>query len=54
VMNTAIAGPDFTLNSTRQIPLRSFGISFSYKFGKLEFKKQRREDSNDMPVMDGN
>lgn len=30
--------------SQRQVPNRWFGISLSYKFGKLEFKKDRNED----------
>jgi ferric enterobactin receptor len=32
--------------SSRQVPYRSFGVSFNYKFGKLEFKKSK-EDDND-------
>lgn len=39
-----------TWNSTsynlRQIPLRSFGVSFTYKFGKLEFSKKKDENDN--------
>jgi outer membrane receptor protein involved in Fe transport len=40
---TEVTGQGFMLNSTRKIPYRSFGISFMYKFGKLEFKKDKEE-----------
>ena len=32
--------------SVRQIPLQSFGVSFMYKFGKIEFKKEKNNDDN--------
>ncbi len=37
---------NFNQTSLRQVPFRSFGITLSYKFGKLEFKK----DKEDQPV----
>ncbi|WP_158559271.1 TonB-dependent receptor domain-containing protein [Deminuibacter soli] len=43
---TAIRGTGFTQNTLRQIPFRSIGISFTYKFGKLSFKKEE-EKHND-------
>jgi ferric enterobactin receptor len=43
---TQVTGQQFVLNSLRQLPFRSFGISFSYKFGKLEFKKEKEENGN--------
>jgi ferric enterobactin receptor len=44
---TETVGQNFTLSSVRELPYRSFGINFTYKFGKLEFKKQKEvEDVN--------
>ncbi|GAC1303908.1 MAG: outer membrane beta-barrel family protein [Mucilaginibacter sp.] len=45
-------GPNFHTSSLRQIPLQSFGVSLTYKFGKLEFKKDREKDDNGTPVPD--
>ncbi|HTR29245.1 MAG TPA: TonB-dependent receptor [Puia sp.] len=49
---TAVAGTDFTLNSLRRIPFRSFGINFTWKFGKLEFKKDK-DEQKDIPATPG-
>lgn len=38
---TTVNTTDYTSYSMRQLPLRSFGISFSYKFGKMDFKKDK-------------
>ena len=43
---SSVYGPNFDQNSLRQQPFRSFGISLSYKFGKLEFKKEREPEDN--------
>jgi ferric enterobactin receptor len=44
---TSLVGTNFTLNTDRQLPYRSFGVNLTYKFGKLEFKKQKdAEDPN--------
>ncbi len=44
---TELTGENFTMANLRQLPYRSFGINFTYKFGKLEFKKDKEpEDIN--------
>jgi len=35
-------------SNVRQVPLRSFGVSFTYKFGKLQFSKRREENDNSL------
>ncbi|MGZ3811728.1 MAG: TonB-dependent receptor domain-containing protein, partial [Mucilaginibacter sp.] len=46
-------GTNFTQTNVRQVPFRSFGITLSYKFGKLEFKKEKEKDeNNDAPSPD--
>ena len=45
---TAVKGANFILNSLRQVPYRSFGLNFTWKFGKLEFKKDK-EETKDLP-----
>jgi outer membrane receptor protein involved in Fe transport len=40
---TVLFGPDFTINAQRRIPFRSFGLNFTWKFGKLEFSKPKEE-----------
>ncbi|MES2279602.1 MAG: outer membrane beta-barrel family protein [Bacteroidota bacterium] len=45
------AGSNFNQSSLRQVPYRSFGISLSYKFGKLEFKKEKDDNNNNQQVL---
>jgi len=40
---TILTGKNFNVNSVRRVPIRSIGINFTWKFGKLEFKKEQRE-----------
>jgi ferric enterobactin receptor len=42
---STLFGPNFNQSNLRQVPFRSFGITLSYKFGKLEFKKSEHEDN---------
>jgi len=39
-------GTNFNQSALRAVPYRTFGISLSYKFGKLEFKKEKEKDDN--------
>lgn len=43
---TTVDTGDYNSYSIRYLPLQSFGISFSYKFGKMDFKKDK-DISND-------
>lgn len=48
------SGASFYQSNLRQLPFRSFGITLSYRFGKLDVKKDKnkdmnREDNNSMP-----
>ncbi len=45
---TELFGPGFTINSIRKIPIRSFGISFTWKFGSLEFKKEKEPEQGNL------
>jgi ferric enterobactin receptor len=42
-------GESFNQVNVKEVPVQSFGISFSYKFGKLEFKKGESNESNGQP-----
>ncbi|MEO6406037.1 MAG: TonB-dependent receptor [Ferruginibacter sp.] len=45
---TELKGPNFITNTERKIAFRSIGISFAWKFGKLEFKKDKVENDNNL------
>lgn len=47
IQRTSVFGPNFQVNSVRKIPFRSIGINFTWKFGKLEFKKDKDDTNTD-------
>jgi ferric enterobactin receptor len=54
VMQTATtSGSDFNQTVIRQVPFQSFGISLTYKFGKLDFKKQKDNNEDNNPPVPG-
>ena len=48
VQKTELKGPNFVTNTERRIAFRSIGINFSWKFGKLEFKKNKEENDTNL------
>jgi outer membrane receptor protein involved in Fe transport len=44
---TTLFGTNFSQYNLRQVPYQSFGITLSFKFGKLEFKEKEKERDND-------
>jgi outer membrane receptor protein involved in Fe transport len=49
---STISAENYSSISIRQVPLRSFGISFTYKFGKLEFNKNKEDENNNNFIND--
>ena len=47
---TTVTTNVYTSYSIRELPYRSFGISLTYKFGKLEFKKGKEDSSEFLNV----
>jgi len=45
---TYLFGPGFVTSSVRKIPFRSIGINLTWKFGKLEFKKEKENSSENL------
>ncbi|MEP7236429.1 MAG: TonB-dependent receptor [Ferruginibacter sp.] len=41
-------GPGLSVNYNRKVPFRSIGLNFTWKFGKLEFKKDKAEKDNNL------
>jgi hypothetical protein len=47
---TTITTENSMSRNLRLMPIRSFGVSFTYKFGKMEFKKGREENDNSQMI----
>lgn len=47
---TALFGPGFSISQVRQIPIRSFGLNFTWKFGSLAFKKEKEPENPALPA----
>ncbi len=44
---TVLEGPGFKSYGTRNIPFQAIGINFTWKFGKMEFKKEKRAEESE-------
>lgn len=51
---TTIKMSNYISYSQRQLPFRSFGVSFTYKFGKSDVKDIKNADAKDNAMNDGN
>ena len=50
LQETNIFGPGFTAVNNRKVPFRSVSINFTWKFGKLTFKKEPENNNNNSPA----
>lgn len=51
---TNLTGDNFKLVNVRQLPYRSFGVNFTYKFGRLKFKKEKVVEDINLTEPPGN
>ncbi|MDO3628815.1 TonB-dependent receptor [Mucilaginibacter sp. BT774] len=51
--NSSISSPGLTQTSTNAIPFRSFGITFSYSFGKMSFSQPKNKGINNDDLKQG-
>ncbi len=49
---TILYGTNFTTDNFRKIPFRSVGLNFTWKFGKLDFKKDKEDNNDEAPSHD--
>ena len=49
---STLYGSNFNQTTGRKVPYQSFGITLSYKFGKLEFKGKERESNTEPAPID--
>ena len=52
-MKTELSGTNFSILNYRQMPFRSIGFNFTYKFGKMEFKNQQKADDSNLMAPPG-
>jgi len=45
---TDLFGPGFVTSNLRKVPSRSIGINFTWKFGRLEFKKEKEPNNENL------
>jgi hypothetical protein len=43
-------GQAYISSNLRRVPYQSFGVSLSYRFGKLDFKKDKETDNQLKPI----
>ena len=46
-------GQNFDQTNVRLVPVQSFGLTLSYKFGKLQFKKEKEDNAPQLPDVGG-